>query len=97
MVTDKHNMNTEPERYDSLLIRCPRLGGEVTLGYCRIEGGDLPCLRIIPCWQSTLPIEEFLKNTLRQDQLDSFSGTGPKEKITTLVELIEAVKKEERS
>jgi hypothetical protein len=87
-------MSTEPERYDSLLIRCPRLGGQVTFGYCRNEGGDLPCLRIIACWQSTLPIADFLKKTLNPEQLERFAGMGPKEKIATLVELIESVKKD---
>jgi hypothetical protein len=76
------------------MIRCPRLGGEVTFGYCRIEGGNLPCMRIVACWQSALPIESFLKEALTPDQLERFMGTSPKDKVSTLVELIESAKKE---
>ncbi len=79
---------------DSLLIRCPRLGGEVTFGYCRIEGGELPCMRIIACWQSTLPIEEFLRETLTPEELGRFMGKEPREKIASLIELIESAKRD---
>ena len=82
------------ERYDPLMIRCPRLGGEVTFGYCRIEGGSLPCMRIVACWQSTLPIEAFLKEALTPEHLERFMGEGPKDKVATLLELIESAKKE---
>ena len=96
MVTHKHETNTDSERYDSLQIRCPRLGGEVTFKYCRVEGGDLPCMRIVACWQCCLPIAEYLRATLSPDQLERFTGQRPKERIATLVELIEAAKKESR-
>jgi hypothetical protein len=79
---------------DSLLIRCPRLGGEVTFGYCRIEGGDLPCMRIIACWRSTLQIEEFLRDTLTPEVLGRFMGKEPKEKIVSLIEMIESAKRD---
>ena len=82
------------EDYDHLLIRCPRLGGEVTFGYCRVEGGDLPCMRIIACWRTTLPIADFLKKTLQPDQMERFAGSGQKEKIATLVELVESARKD---
>ena len=96
MVMHKHEKNTEPDRYDSLQIRCPRLGGEVTFAYCRVEGGNLPCVRIIICWQNCLPITGFLRETLSADQLERFAEQKPKERIVTLVELIEAAKKESR-
>jgi hypothetical protein len=51
-------------------------------------------MRIVACWQSTLPIEDFLRKTLTPDALERFLGAGPKDKVATLVELIESAKKE---
>ncbi|HEX2769846.1 MAG TPA: hypothetical protein VHN12_11265 [Geobacteraceae bacterium] len=82
--------------YDHLEIRCPRLGGQVTFAYCRVEGGELPCMRIVACWQSCLPIAEYLRDRLAPDQLERFTEQKPKERIVTLVEMIEAAKKENR-
>lgn len=82
--------------YDHLEIRCPRLGGQVTFGYCRVEGGDLPCMRIFACWQCCIPIAEYLRESLSPEQLERFAEQRPKERIATLVELIEAAKKESR-
>ena len=84
------------DSYDHLEIRCPRLGGEVTFAYCRVEGGDLPCMRIVACWQCCIPIAEYLREMLSPEQLERFAGMGPKEKIITLVELIETAKNEKR-
>jgi hypothetical protein len=81
---------------DGLLIRCPRLGGEVTFGYCVAEGGDLPCMRIIACWQRTVPVTEYLQGYLTPEQQARFAGKEPKEKITSLIELIESVKRSYR-
>jgi hypothetical protein len=84
------------ERYDHLEIRCPRLGGEVTFAYCRVEGGDLPCMRIAACWQCCIPIAEYLRVSLSPDQLERFAQQRPNARIVTLVEMIEAAKKESR-
>jgi hypothetical protein len=96
MVTHKHEANTDSERYDSLEIRCPRLGGEVTFKYCRVEGGELPCMRIVACWQCCIPVAQYLREILSPEQLERFVGLKPKERIATLVELIEAAKKDIR-
>jgi len=90
----EHEQKMKSDRYDSLQIRCPRLGGEVTFAYCRVEGDDIPCIRIIICWQNCLPIAGFLQERLSADQLERFAQQKPKERIVTLVELIEAAKKE---
>ena len=84
------------ERYDHLEIRCPRLGGEVTFKYCRVEAGQLPCMRIVACWQCCIPVVEYLREILSQEQLERFAEQKPKERIATLVELIEAAKNEIR-
>jgi len=79
--------------YDHLEIRCPRLGGEVTFSYCEKEGGELPCLRIISCWEAYFPVETYIKEKLTEAQWDRYVNQAPKHKVTTLVELIEEAKK----
>jgi hypothetical protein len=86
-------MSTDGKMYDHLEMRCPRLGGEVLFSYCKQEGGDLPCPRIIACWQPYFPVEAHLKEKLTSAQWDRFFNQTPKHKLTTLVEVIEAAKK----
>jgi hypothetical protein len=81
------------KKYDHLEVRCPRLGGEVTFSYCRQEGGDIPCLRVITCWHPFFPIEQYLKRNMTEDAWNSFVRRIPKDKIITIVELIEEAKK----
>lgn len=78
--------------YDHLEIRCPRLGGEVTFAYCKREGGDLPCPRTIVCWQPYFPVETYLRAKLTPRQWDCCFNPEPKEKIISLIELVEAAK-----
>jgi hypothetical protein len=78
--------------YDPLKIRCPRLGHELTFAYCRREAGDLPCHRTILCWQPFFPVEAFMRESLSAEQLDLFSRQDPKNKMATLMELIEQAK-----
>jgi hypothetical protein len=84
------------DRYDSLQIRCPRLGGEVTFAYCRVEGGDIPCIRIIACWQSCLPVAGYLEEILTPAQAERFAELRPRDKVVTLIELIEAAKEKKQ-
>jgi hypothetical protein len=78
--------------YDHLEIRCPKLGGQVTFAYCRREGGTVPCHRTIICWQRIFPVETFLKSILNEEHWDRWHNQEPKEKMVTLLELIEAAK-----
>jgi hypothetical protein len=77
---------------DQLQMRCPRLGGEVAFTYCEREGGDLPCPRIVICWQPFFPVEVYLGKKLTPEQWQRCFGGQPKEKVATLIELIEAAK-----
>ena len=79
--------------YDHLELRCPRLGGEVTFAYCQVESGNLPCSRTIACWQNYFPVENYLRTKLTQVQWDRCFNRQPKEKVVTLIELIEEAKK----
>ena len=86
----------EEKRNKGLELRCPKLGGEVTFAYCLVEGGDLPCSRTIACWQRYFPVEAHLRAKLTQEQWDQCFGKAPKEKMVSLVELIEAAKKKQQ-
>jgi len=47
---------------------------------------------MIPCWSPFFDIETFLKKNLSPEQWAAFVSYQPKEKITSLIELIEAAK-----
>ncbi|MEN6621429.1 MAG: hypothetical protein ABFD50_07775 [Smithella sp.] len=82
-------MNTDIENQ---LIRCPRLGHEITLSYCLQESIDLPCDRIIRCWSFAFDVAALLQNRLSREQWLKFINIQPKEKLASIVELIEAAK-----
>jgi hypothetical protein len=77
---------------EGLWIRCPRLGGEAPLIYCLHEAGELPCHRIIVCWQTFFPVEAYLRKKLSQQEWEEFADRKPKEKIASLLDLIEEAK-----
>ena len=73
-------------------IRCPRLGDEIALAYCVKESGNLPCSRIVNCWSPFFDIESFLKKNLTPEKWNEFINFKPRDKVTSLIELIEAAK-----
>jgi hypothetical protein len=73
-------------------IRCPKLGGQITFAYCLKESGKLPCSRIINCWQPYFPVEDYIRKCLTPEDWERCFNQKPKEKISTLLELIEAAK-----
>lgn len=83
--------------HDNREIRCPKLGGPVTFAYCRVEGGDIPCSRTILCWQPYFPVEAYLRTKLTQTEWERCFNRAPKEKVVSLVELIEEAKKRRKS
>jgi hypothetical protein len=50
-------------------------------------------MRIVACWQSCLHIADYLREKLAPPQLERFAQQKPKERIVTLVELIDQAKK----
>jgi hypothetical protein len=74
-----------------LIRRCPRLGNPVPFKYCKICGDDQqPCFKIVDCWWEYFDIVQYLKDNLPEDQFDCLKATKPpKNKVTSLVELIE--------
>lgn len=82
--------------YRDLVMRCPRLGGEVTFSYCEREAGDLPCRQTIRCWESGFPVETYLRDTLAPDLWDRFCGQVPRERMTTLLDIVDAAKRRQK-
>jgi len=81
------------DRYDHREIRCPRLGGQITFAYCRREQGELPCARIIQCWKGLLPVEEYLRDHLSGEEWERCFSKPPKDRIATIFEIVDKVKK----
>jgi len=77
------------------LMRCPRLGDEITFAYCLQESGALPCSRIVSCWSVVFDVESFLHNTMTAQDWASFNKAQPKDKVTSLIEIIEAAKRKQ--
>ena len=81
------------EEHDSLNIRCPQLGGEVPFRYCRTFNEDLPCRRIIVCWEFRMEIARFLNEHYSIDQVARALKPPTRTRIETILELIEEAKK----
>lgn len=84
-------MKTE---HDHKLTRCPKLGDEMTFAYCLREAGDLPCARVVTCWQSAFDVVPVLKDRLSGKQWERFNGAAPKDKISSLLDCIERAKRQ---
>jgi len=91
-------MKTSDEPYDQLEIRCPKLGHQVLFSYCRREDDNLPCQRIFSCWEWRIPtIREYIKSKLSEEEIDRHFNRPPKDRLSTLIELIENAKKKRAS
>lgn len=78
---------------DHQLIRCPKLGDEMTFAYCREEAGNLPCTRIIACWQAAFDVPALLRDCLTSGQWAQFTAARPQDKVISLIQMIEKAKK----
>jgi len=81
------------EEYDALIIRCLQLGGEVPFKYCRTMNEDLPCRRMMVCWEFRMEISKFLGEHYSMDQIQRAMAPPTKTRLDTILELIEKAKK----
>jgi len=81
------------EVHDNLIIRCPQLGGEVPFRYCRTVNEDLPCRRIMVCWEFRIEISKFLSDHYSIEQIQRALAPPTKTRLDTILELIEKAKK----
>ena len=78
-----------------VLPRCPRLGHELTFGYCRRETGGKPCRLILDCWWERFDVRSFLQAHLLEEamaQVERASVAPPPSKVLSLVEMIQQAK-----
>ena len=80
------------EEHDNLIIRCPQLGGEVPFKYCRTMNEDLPCRRMMACWEFRVEISKFLSKHYSIDQIQRALSQPTKSRVETIIELIEKAK-----
>jgi len=80
------------DEQDTLIIRCPQLGGEVPFRYCRTVNEDLPCRRIIACWEFRIEISQFLNQHYSLDQIQRALSPPSKTRLETILELVEKAK-----
>jgi hypothetical protein len=81
------------EEHDTLVIYCPQLGGEVPFRYCRTVHEDLPCRRIMACWELRMEISQFLGEHYSMDQIQCALAPPTKTRLDMILELVEKVKK----
>ncbi|MBW2065945.1 MAG: hypothetical protein JRJ03_13585 [Deltaproteobacteria bacterium] len=79
------------EEHDEKIIRCPRVGGDVTFKFCRSENNMLPCRWVVGCWEGRINIMMFLDEHFSQEAQNRIFVT-PKPKLESLVEMIEKAK-----
>jgi hypothetical protein len=78
---------------DDYMIRCPRLGHQVSYSYCRKENQGLPCFKALDCWYAHFLIEERLRKELTLEEWKNVFEKPPKPKMISLLELIDEAKK----
>jgi hypothetical protein len=82
------------ETKDHLERRCPRLGGQVSFGYCRMATDDgSACWKIFDCWWEYFDVVEYLKEHLTEEQFNALANARPQPKMASLVDLIQQAKK----
>lgn len=81
------------EEHDTSTIYCSQLGGEVPFRYCRMVNEDLPCPKIMVCWEFRMDIAKFLGEHYSIDQIQKALTPSAKTRLDTILELIEKAKK----
>jgi len=83
------------QAFDQIQVRCPRLGGEVSFGYCRTISQGLPCRRALICFEFKFPVEQYFRLALKQETFSRCfeePGEGRYEKfLRTVSEAVERV------
>jgi hypothetical protein len=78
-----------------ILLRCRRLGHEVTFGYCRKESAGQPCRLTLDCWWGQFDVRAFLRTHLSTEdmaQVERAGSSAPPSKVLSLFGLIQQTK-----
>ncbi|MBC2711573.1 MAG: hypothetical protein HGJ94_11470 [Desulfosarcina sp.] len=74
---------------DKLERRCPRLGGDVAFGYCKVCGEEkTPCHKVFDCWWERFDVVAHMKACLSPEAFDALCASRPQPKMASLVDLI---------
>ena len=74
---------------EDLERRCPRLGGDVAFGYCKVCGdGKTPCFKVFDCWWERFDVVAHMKACLSSEAFDALSASRPQPKVASLMDLI---------
>lgn len=80
------------DTHDQRSRRCPMLGHPLTFAYCRAPGSSRPCRKILDCWWETFEVEAFIRSCYGDEGLAEITAPR-KEKVLTLMQLIEQARK----
>jgi hypothetical protein len=83
------------EHDQDVILRCRRLGHEVSFEYCRQEMQGRPCRLILDCWWEQFDVRAFLRANLPEALMTEVETAGtaqPPPKVLTLLDLIEQTK-----
>jgi len=72
------------------------LGHTVAFNYCRSINSGSPCRKIFDCWFESFPVEEFMNSHYSKQEIEKIIAP-PKEKILSLLELIEQAKSSQKN
>ena len=75
------------EKYDGFRSYCRKLGHHLEFAYCRVVKDGSPCSRILDCWFTSLPIEEFINQNYSAEERSQIF-VPPKDKITSILDLV---------
>jgi hypothetical protein len=82
---------------DTFKIRCSKLGHQIQFSYCRKENFGIPCARSLTCWHPYFTVAEYLRAELTPEQWRDAFEVVPKQKLLSIVELIEEAQKRKKS
>ncbi|HOP35783.1 MAG TPA: hypothetical protein PL090_05615 [Syntrophales bacterium] len=82
------------QKIESLITRCPKLGCDIPFSYCLRERGSLPCARILACWAHRVPVEDFLRERLTEDQWDQAFLAPDRDRLSAILTAAGKAKKE---
>ena len=84
---------------DRLERRCPRLGGPVNFGYCRLQMADgQACPKILDCWWERFDVTALMRQALSEEAFQRLAAPGrPPDKVASLVELIRQAQERAKS
>jgi hypothetical protein len=69
--------------------RCPRLGGPVTFGYCRMAGQNrTPCFKVFDCWWERFDVVGYFRQRLSPKAFNDLRNARPPDKTGCLVHII---------